>query len=190
MYGPSAERPFAFPRAPTVATFFPELINANCMPFYFRLLDTPVQPVRVFPLAFSSLVYTNVHAYHPLYFSTLLFSLLLSFHPSLLPLILSFSLLYLPTWLPTADWVVEACHSRYRPADTPNPPSTLCVSTIFIFLSSSRFLSLPLLYIGPALRRVASFFLHNRQTVRLPDALAHCAFNKELLASLLRENSL
>lgn len=52
-----------------------------------------------------------------------------SFHPSS-PLSLCLFCLF-QRGLLAADWVVEACHSGYRPADTPNQPTTLYSSLSF-----------------------------------------------------------
>lgn len=57
-------------------------------------------------------------------------SRLLSFSMHRLVPSFSSALLSLPARLLAADWVVEACHSGYRPADTPNPPSPPSVLSI------------------------------------------------------------
>lgn len=188
--GPSSSPCWLFRRQ---YTFFPELINANCTPFHFRLLDTPY-------LAFFYPPFSLTHA-HTLSrgdgahtrISILLFlldSFLLPLSPStavclspLAPLSL-YSLSSVPAWLLAADWVVEVCHSGYRPADTPNPSSSLAHS-----ISPSRRASLSL-GLSPLPLPLDRSSPHNRQTIRFPDALAHCAFNKELLALVLCENSL
>lgn len=165
------ERPFVFSLFRPVQ-LFAELINANCMPFYFRLLDTPYSrfSIHLLPpsLSLSFSVCDGVRAHTHTHIDTSVehtrISLSSSIHslPLRLPLSVShlspliplshYSLSSLPAWLLAADWVVEVCHSGYRPADTPNPLSLSHIRSLHLSPSLSRSL-FPSSLSASALRR-------------------------------------
>lgn len=130
--------------------------------------------------------------------NTLLLSCLsFSFHPSSLFLSVSSVSSNVVCWLQTGSWklAIQDIDQLTRP--TRPPPSILLSPSHCPCLPLFRSNSFPVFRVCLSISPFPSFsralsaaLLYNRQTVRLPDALAHCAFNKELLALVLCENSL
>lgn len=141
----------------------------------------------------SAYTHTYVRTCNTLLLSCLSFS----FHPSSLFLSVSSVSSNVVCWLQTGSWklAIQDIDQLTRP--TRPPPSILLSPSHCPCLPLFRSNSFPVFRVCLSISPFPSFsralsaaLLYNRQTVRLPDALAHCAFNKELLALVLCENSL
>lgn len=131
--GPSSSPCWLFRRQ---YTFFPELINANCTPFHFRLLDTPYLAFFYPPFSLThahtlsrAMAMARTHAY-PFSFSSSIHSCSLCLrlplsvsHPSSPFPSTPFRLFQRGCWLQTGSWkfAIQDIDQLTRP--TPPPPS-------------------------------------------------------------------